>query len=786
MDQSVGGPGGDDPGGTDEQREPRSFFNGLVARLPDPAVVTDADLTVLAANESLCDIVEQPLEAVVGETLTELCPDLTPSAIAAISDSSSARVSTQTAGGDRVLKFAFQRQDTAGETVYLGTARDTTAPHRREERLDQYDRIFETIEDGIFTLDETFTIGSINSAIKSLTGYTESELVGSPATLLTDESTIDEAVELSRQLQEGDREVGTLTTNLETADGDSLPIETRFSPYTHADGTTGQVGVVRDISDRRRFARMLADLHDSTRRLLRAGTRTEVAEIIDETATDVLELPTASIYLFDRSANELRPMGDSGEPVGPNDGPVWDVFVGADEVDCEEGEHWTLSDHGVFYAEFDEHDKRTHELIDLLVSSAEAALERVDRESALREREDEYRQQNKQLRRLKEVNEIIRRVDRVLVQADTAAEIEQTVCEELTRSRWFSFAWLGRHNGSALEVGPGAGSGSGYLDAIDMSTTGEGGHPAVRTAQSGEPRVVDAISEDLLDERWRTEAVSREFQSVISVPLAHDGFLYGVLTVYADEVGRFGKTLESVFVELGESIANAIQEIQSRHRQPTGSVLELELSITAPELLLSELARRLDVTVTCMGGVPSEGGTTRLFVQLPDCDPEDVHARVESMSRVASVAAVSDDDRYEIVVHGPTLVRTLIDQGARLQEVVSTATGAEATVQVATATDVRAFVNQLSSHHEGVSLQAKRETETHSQYGDSMRSALEESLTDRQVEVLQTAYLSGFFEWPRETTGEEVAETLDITQPTVNRHLRVSERKLLELLFENG
>ena len=105
---------------------------------------------------------------------------------------------------------------------------------------------------------------------------------------------------------------------------------------------------------------------------------------------------------------------------------------------------------------------------------------------------------------------------------------------------------------------------------------------------------------------------------------------------------------------------------------------------------------------------------------------------------------------------------------------------------MATATDVRVFVNQLSSHHEGVSLQARRETETRSQYGGSMRSALEESLTDRQVEVLQTAYLSGFFEWPRETTGEEVAETLDITQPTVNRHLRVSERKLLELLFENG
>jgi len=67
-----------------------------------------------------------------------------------------------------------------------------------------------------------------------------------------------------------------------------------------------------------------------------------------------------------------------------------------------------------------------------------------------------------------------------------------------------------------------------------------------------------------------------------------------------------------------------------------------------------------------------------------------------------------------------------------------------------------------------------------------MRAAFEELLTERQQEVLRTAYLSGFFDWPRETTGEEVAEMLDITQPTVNRHLRVSERKLLDLLLEDG
>ena len=43
----------------------------------------------------------------------------------------------------------------------------------------------------------------------------------------------------------------------------------------------------------------------------------------------------------------------------------------------------------------------------------------------------------------------------------------------------------------------------------------------------------------------------------------------------------------------------------------------------------------------------------------------------------------------------------------------------------------------------------------------------------------------GYFDWPRESSGEEVAAALDITQPTVNKHIRLGERGIFELLFGN-
>jgi predicted DNA binding protein len=58
-------------------------------------------------------------------------------------------------------------------------------------------------------------------------------------------------------------------------------------------------------------------------------------------------------------------------------------------------------------------------------------------------------------------------------------------------------------------------------------------------------------------------------------------------------------------------------------------------------------------------------------------------------------------------------------------------------------------------------------------------------LTDRQREVLRTAYELGYFEYPREANATEVAEALDIGLSALAEHLAAAQGKLLaELLAE--
>ncbi|WP_135302011.1 bacterio-opsin activator domain-containing protein [Haloarcula amylovorans] len=773
---------------------PAALLTTLVARIPEPAFVADEEATIVAANDPFGELFGRASDAIVGESLPSLFPSVTCETVASAADGSDEPITARCGDeSESWIELTVERHRSNGRTRFLVVGHEVTAHRERERELDWYRRLVEAMGDGVYTLDESFAVETVDDTVAALTGRDREDLVGSDADVLAADSTVERVAQLREQLLDGDREDVTLTGELEVADGERLPAETRFSAFERADGAQQTVGVVRDISDRQQFARTLEALQKSTRRLLHAKTTDEVATIITETASDVLDVPGATVYLFDRAENVLRPAAvddasttdEQPATVGPDEGLIWDVFVDDEGVTLGTGDMYRpLDDHGVLSvrAPTSEQNGRTRELVDLLADTARAALARVDRETVLREREAERRHQNEELRQLKQVNAIIRRVDRALVEAETREEIEQAVCDELTESQWVTFAWLGRCENASVEPRTWDGRPEGFLETVSTSAVGDGGTPAVQTARSGEPTVVPAIADNLRGEHWRTEAISRNFQSAISVPLRYDDFLYGVLTVYADQADRFGETLQSVFVELGESIANAIRELESRKRRLTDSVVELDLSLSAPDCLPVQLARRFDCAVTCSGVVPSDD-RTRLFLRIPDRDLAAVSEYVEGVPNVESVSSISDDGVYEVVVGGPTVPRTVVEQGARLGTLEATATGIELVVHLSAETNVRTFVEQLASRYADVQLDARREKATRHWRKSGTRAALEERLTDRQLEVLRTAYLSGFFEWPRETTGEEVASMLDITQPTVNRHLRVSERKLLDLVF---
>ena len=214
-------------------------FEAFVEMIPDPVVVSNGS-TVVTGNKPFAELFDRNVSEIRDMSLETLFPDLTWDAIEENCAADTGEYLTRRAGvetGDDVwVDLAFARRRVGGRAFVVGTIHDVTERRERTWQLEEYKRIVEAIEDGVYTLDESFTIETVNEAVESMTGHDREQLVGSPATLLANDSVIEAAAEMSEQLLSGERDFATLTTELDTADGDTVPIETRFTAPTAQNG----------------------------------------------------------------------------------------------------------------------------------------------------------------------------------------------------------------------------------------------------------------------------------------------------------------------------------------------------------------------------------------------------------------------------------------------------------------------------------------------------------------------------------------------------------------------
>ncbi|WP_254538304.1 bacterio-opsin activator domain-containing protein [Halomarina litorea] len=574
----------------------------------------------------------------------------------------------------------------------------------------------------------------------------------------------------------------------------------------------------RDISKRKQREEALATLHATARDFLYAETSHEIARHVVDDAPSVVGLDASAVYLFDAEGNDLRPAAQSDEmrelagplsPV-PTDGSrlVSDSFL-HDEArfvdDAHKSDHIDdpttglgsvasipLGDHGVFVvgsAERGRFGEVARELADLLAATAEAALDRVRRESRLRRQDRELQRRNADLTALARTNDIIREIDQALVAAETRPEVEHAVCQRLTGEDRFAFAWIGVVDEATGTVEPRswAGDERGYLDDASFTVAETGTEPAGRTAATRTASTVKNVADHLRGESWRTSALSRDFRSALSVPLAYDEFTYGVLTVYADTPRAFDDTTRAVLSELGETIASATSAIERKNALLTTSVTRLEFGTDDQTFVLSRLAHEAGCTLSYRGGVQQTDRGAVVFVTVEGTSVEAVEAAAERLVAVDDLRSIGADGHGGVVrlrVSQPFLALELADHGAVLHRVDAGESATSLVVEVPETVDVHHISRLVSNAVGPIDLRSKRTLDQSSTH--DLRARFLDRVTDRQLEVVQTAHYSGFFESPRESTGEEVAATLDISPAAFYRHVRTVQRKLFSTLFDEA
>ncbi|WP_458187966.1 bacterio-opsin activator domain-containing protein [Haladaptatus sp. NG-WS-4] len=221
----------------------------------------------------------------------------------------------------------------------------------------------------------------------------------------------------------------------------------------------------------------------------------------------------------------------------------------------------------------------------------------------------------------------------------------------------------------------------------------------------------------------------------------------------------------------------------------TDSPVELEFQVRDRNCFFVKASALVECRVSLEHFVNRSDGRLLEYFAFDDVSPDRVLSMAADASTIVDARLVSrgvDGGLFEFVVSGQCVTTTLADEGAIARSVTAENGVGHVVADVPPYVEVRHVVETFRDRHPDSDLVARHDSEwsipVQTEHGAQM--TLADHLTDKQLEVLRTAYTSGYFSWPRKSTADDCADALGIAQPTFSQHIRVAQEKVFDRLFD--
>jgi len=398
-----------------------------------------------------------------------------------------------------------------------------------------------------------------------------------------------------------------------------------------------------------------------------------------------------------------------------------------------------------------------------------------------KENEQALERQRDELLQLQRVNKLVRRTIQALQDTRTREEIETSVCAALTESNLYQTAWIGElgatsASGRTVQPQTAAGVGESYFEGIPDNRDG----PAEIALQTGEVQVVDDLTaaSAFYDERPEI-ALDHGNYALAAVPLRKEGTTYGVLVVYAPPDHTISETERDILADLGRSIALAIQRVHSQRSLTAETVVSLALRMPDTEFVFGRASAELGIDLSLERRVATSDGPTIYYLGVEGGDPTLVCERLRADPLIAACTVVRDEDDtraalVEVRLSGESQLPldVLTDYGATVTSARAVEGDIELRVELPSQVAVRSVLAAVREVAPTVELVSKQYVDRPAKTAAAMQDRVTAQLTDKQRAALEAAFARGYYTWPRESTMEEIAETFEISAPSLHYRLR--------------
>ncbi|MFP8952628.1 bacterio-opsin activator domain-containing protein [Natrialbaceae archaeon A-arb3/5] len=405
------------------------------------------------------------------------------------------------------------------------------------------------------------------------------------------------------------------------------------------------------------------------------------------------------------------------------------------------------------------------------------------------QRENQLRSRQAQLETLNRINAVVRQVIETLVEAPGRDAIERDVCQQLVDSELYCGSLIAERTATGeLSYRTSAGEATTYLGYVREENICPD-HPFERAAETGDIQAVTHVLErEPFAPPLQDAARVDDVRAAIAVPITHEDATFGVLTVLASRADAFSDSEQAGFALLGETIGFTIMAVKNRQLLFADTVVELEFRIDGGDTFAFHLSEQYDCTCSLEWAGTTTSGQSYQFVTVDGLDGETVIEAAADHDSVEECRLIHDgDERCTIEIRlRKSGVRTLTNHGVTIRDVTVEDNVGTCLVEVSQTANVREIADALAGIYERTELVARREVDRTVRTAAERRNRILDELTDRQLATLRLAYYSGFFEWPRESTGEDIASAMNVSPPTMHQHLRKGLETILSEFFESG
>jgi PAS domain S-box-containing protein len=684
------------------------------------------------------------------------------------------------AGEEREARWLEHRSMPVESGAYAGGRvelyYDVTERKDYERQLRTFRKAVEASGHSVYFTDSNGIIEYVNPAFEETTGYSAEEVIGeNPRFLKSGEQDPDFYDELWGTILAGDMWQGELINT--TKDGDRYAIEQTIAPVTDESGEIEHfVAVNMDITERRdrqrRYEAIFNGTYQYTGLMDPDGTLIEINKASLEFGgidrAEVVGEKFWNAYWFQQ--------GEAAERIREAVERARDGEFARLELEVRGTDRTAVIDFSIRPVTDD------HGEIIYLIPEGRDITDRVDAERELRRHRD-------QLATLNHINTIVHDVTDAVIKQSTRPEIERAVCEDLIEEDTYDVAWIGDVDRDQRNVIVRTAAGvQGTLDEMKIPVDSDDEHgtgPTASAYRTGTIHVENGIDTESRHDLWRDDVEASGNRSIAGIPLVYDDTVYGVLTVYADRPNAFGKHEQVVLAQLGELVGQAIAAGERKQALMSDEIVELEFHV--PDVFESMgVDASADGRIVLDDVVATSDEAYLVYGTMAPDARDTLDALTDQHAHWDSVIAISEEEdgiRFQARVTELPLQSGVASEGGSIEEVLFEDGALHLRINLPSGGDMSAITETVEGTFPTARLLGKRQIPRPQDPVIDIRKSLSEELTDRQRAALEAAYHQGYFEWPRDTTGQEVADSLGIAPPTFSQHLRRAEKAVVESVF---